>query len=303
MTESTRTVKFGECEYTYPSDELRPLRSSADLVGDRDALLARLEEDGYLYLPGFLDRDEVLEARQTILNFMAEHEAMEPGSRPLDGVMGQYGKNVNMMGRVPITHEPTVDRVLAADRLYELYELLHGEPALTFDYKWLRAVGNEACTGCHMDHVYMGRGSDRLMTAWIPIADIPIEQGTLTIVPGSNRMPEYEKLRNTYGRMDVDAGDISEGWFTRDPREVTEKIGGYWQTSDVRAGDVITFGMHLLHASTTNTTDRWRLSCDVRFQPKADPVDPRWIGKNPPGHTRRVKATKTMAQAKEEWGL
>ena len=49
---------------------------------------------------------------------------------------------------------------------------------------------------------------------------------------------------------------------------------------------MIVFGMHMMHASTTNTTDRWRVSCDVRFQPAADPVDPRWAGDHPIGHGR-----------------
>lgn len=300
-----RTISFGQAIYDYPSDLLQPLRDSSDVVSNRDGLLARLQEDGYLYLPGFLDRNDVLQARRTILRYMADHEAMEPGSRPLDGVMGQYGKHVGLMGKPAVTHDPDVIKVLAADRLFELYALIHGEPVCTFDYKWLRAVGNDACTGAHMDFVYMGQGSERLMTTWIPLGDIPIEQGTLCVCPQSHRSEGFARLRDTYGRMDVDR-DRTEGWFTRDPREITRKFGGFWQTSDVAAGDIITFGMHLMHASTTNVTDKWRLSCDVRFQPAADPMDPRWSGKNPAGHTRPVdasKKSKTMAEARAEWGI
>jgi len=265
-----RTVRFGECDYTYPSAELGPLADSSALLGDRASLLEHLERDGYLYLPGFLDRDAVMAARREVLQYMAEHEAMEPGSRPLDGVMGQYGKPVPMLGKKPITHHPKVLEVLASSRLFELYRLLHGEDTLTFDFKWLRAVGNEECTGAHMDHVYMGRGSTRLMTAWVPLDDLPIEQGTLCVCPGSHNLPEFEKLRNTYGKMDVDR-DRVQGWFTKKPREITEAFGSHWQTGDIRAGDIITFGMHLMHASTTNTTDKWRLSCD-------DGAGPRRVG-------------------------
>ena len=49
-----------------------------------------------------------------------------------------------------------------------------------------------------------------------------------------------------------------------------------WQTSDFLAGDVVIFGMGLVHASTANLTDRVRMSCDVRWQPAADPVDDRY---------------------------
>ena len=300
MSSEPRAIRFGRQDYTYPSDELGPLRDSGGLVGDRGALLQRLHEDGYLYLPGYLNRDDVLAARARVLQYMADQEGLEPDSRPLDGVMGQYGKPVRLSGQRDITHCDEVDRILAGPRLHELHALIHDEPVITFDYKWLRAVGNEECTGAHMDHVYMGRGSQRLMTVWIPFGDIPIEQGTLCVCPGSHRLPEFETLRNTYGRMDVDR-DRVEGWFTKNPREITQTFGGFWQTSHVKAGDVITFGMHLVHASTTNTTERWRLSCDVRYQPTADPADPRWIGESPPGHSPHQKVT-PMAEARAAWG-
>lgn len=283
------------------SPALGRLRDSGGLVDDTDGLRQRLQEDGYLYLKGFLDRDAVLAARQRILEFMDEHEGLEPGSRPLDGVMGQYGKSVNMMGRKHITHEDAVKAVLESPRLFDLYERFHNEPVTTFAYKWLRAVGNEDCTGSHMDYVYMGRGSGRLMTVWVPFGDIPIEQGTLAICAGSHDQPSFEKLRNTYGKMDVDRDGIA-GWFTTSPREVTETFGGRWLTDDVEAGDIITFGMHTMHASTTNTTDKWRISCDVRFQPASDPVDDRWAGREPKAHTPTENPI-PMEVARAEWGV
>jgi hypothetical protein len=42
--------------------------------------------------------------------------------------------------------------------------------------------------------------------------------------------------------------------------------------------------MFLLHCGTVNQTDRFRISCDTRFQLKTEPVDPRWAGPNPSGH-------------------
>jgi len=299
-------IRFGETQYDYPSDDFQPLRRSDDIADDTDALRRRLAEDGYLYLPGYLDRDDVLSARQHILGYMAEREGLEPGSRPLDGVMGEYGKGVPLMGKPPITHCDEVSRVLESPRLFELYERLHGEPIVTFDYKWLRAVGNEACTGVHMDHVYMGRGSHRLMTAWVPFDDLPLEMGVLTVLPGTNHLPEYEKLRSTYGQMDVDKDRVADGWFTKNPDEVVKAFGGTWHASPVRAGDIITFGMHLMHASTTNVTNKWRISCDVRFQPKADPMDDRWVGREPKGHDGKLYAQReprSMQQARAEWGV
>ncbi len=296
-------VSFGELTCPYPSSQLGELRDSNDVLDQPDLLLARLAEDGYLFLRNFIDRNAVLEARQTVLSYMNDHEGLEPGSSPLDGVMGKYGKSVGMMGRRHITHHPTLKAVLEGEALFALYERLFGESARTFNYKWLRAVGHEQFTGAHYDVVYMGRGSARLMTCWVPIGDIAVEQGVLAICEGSHNAPAFEKLRRTYGKLDVDR-DLTDGWFTQNPKEITDKFGGQWKTASFRAGDVLTFGMYTLHASTTNTTDRWRLSCDVRFQPATDPVDPRWAGENPVNHYGLNKGSlRPMAAARAEWGL
>ena len=119
---------------------------------------------------------------------------------------------------------------------------------------------------------------------------------------GSHSLPAFEPLRQTYGRMDVDR-DRTEGWFTKDPMEIVEMFGGQWQTAPFFAGDAILFGMHFMHASTTNLTNRFRLSCDVRFQPASEPADSRWIGDSGSGHTVHGQAPlRSMQDARSEWG-
>jgi hypothetical protein len=289
----------------YPSAELGELRDANSLLGDGPALRRRMDEDGYLLLRGLIDREKVLRARQTILEYMDEHEGLEPGSRPLDGVMGQYGKSVGLMGKKAITHTDPVRVVLEGEQLFGLFEQLFGEPARTFDYKWLRAVGNEQFTGCHYDVVYMGQGSSNLHTTWIALGDIPVHQGTLAVCEGSHNAAGFQKLRDTYGRADVDRDKLT-GWFSEEPREIIEKFGGQWKTAAFQAGDVLIFGMYMLHASTTNVTDRWRLSCDVRFQPARDPVDSRWVGKNPVNDHNLTSArgeNASFASRRAEWGV
>ncbi len=298
-------VHFGPRMFEFPSAQLGELRDSQALRDDPVALRSLLAEDGYLLMRGLIKPAKVAAARTAILYHMSEHEGLEPGSRPLDGVMGQYGKSVGLMGRKAITHQPDVRAVLESPELFDFYRALFDEPALTFDYKWLRAVGHEEFTGAHYDVVYMGRGSDRLTTCWLPLGDIKLEQGVLAICVGSHNSPGFEKLRRTYGRMDVDR-DRVDGWFSRDPMEIAEKFGGRWCTTEFRAGDILTFGMYTMHASTTNVTDRWRLSCDIRFQPAADPVDERWIGDNPRSHYAwfsEPDKVKPMAVARSEWGV
>lgn len=298
-------VRFGHREMEFPSGQLTELRASNDVLHDAAGLRARLDEDGFLFLRGLIDRDAVAEARATVMAHMAAQQALVPGQPVLEGVMPAGGKNVGMMGRKGIVSDAKVSRVLEGPELFEVFERLFGEPAMTFNYKWLRAVGNEEYTGAHYDIVYMGRGSDRLHTTWIPMGDIDVEQGTLAMCVGSHSAAEFEKLRRTYGRMDVDR-DLVEGWFTKEPMEITEKFGGRWATTNFRMGDVMIFGMYEMHASTTNLTNRFRLSCDVRYQPASDEADERWVGDQPKGHYAWGKEPgkmKTMEEARAEWGV
>lgn len=43
---------------------------------------------------------------------------------------------------------------------------------LTSGYKWLRAVGQGEFTGVHTDKVFLGRGSPRVLTAWVPLGKV-----------------------------------------------------------------------------------------------------------------------------------
>jgi len=43
--------------------------------------------------------------------------------------------------------------------------------------------------------------------------------------------------------------------------------------------------MHMIHASLDNQTDRFRISSDSRYQLASEPIDERWVGKSPSGHS------------------
>ena len=59
--------------------------------------------------------------------------------------------------------------------------------------------------------------------------------------------------------------------------EVCSLFGaGRWKTADFAAGDIMVFGMQTLHMSTTNVTNRARISADTRWHPAQEPADPRY---------------------------
>ncbi len=296
-------VDFGSKQMEYPTADFGELRESSSLLGRTQELHARYEQDGYLFFRNLIDPAVVQKARERVLAYMEAKKVLEDGTPALEGVMPRGGRTVNLLGTNPVTSDSSVLAALEAPELFEFFERFYGEPAVTFAYKWLRAVGNEKFTGSHFDVVYMGRGSRRVNTVWIPLGDLPIEQGTLAICEGSHRESGFKRLRETYGKLDVDR-DKTEGWFSSDPIEILEKFGGRWLTTHFCPGDVLTFGLYTLHASTTNKTNRFRLSCDVRFQPSSEPLDERW---DADGEKHRSFASEpsliSMTDARSRWGI
>ncbi len=270
-------VKVGSRELELGGPDLTELRSSNELLDDIPALRGRLQEDGYLLLRGFHGREQVLNARNRVLEKMERMGKLDRDTLLEEGVMADGSKSIFMGG----TNEdlPELLTVLNGDHIMGLFDQLLGEPSLTYHYKWLRAVGKGDFTGAHYDIIYMGRGTHNLYTAWSPLGDISYDMGGLAICLGSHR---FEELKATYGTKDHDRDGI--GHYTTDPLAITGKYGGQWATTEYRAGDLLIFGMFLMHCSLENTTNQYRLSADTRYQPANDKVDDRWSGKKPRGH-------------------
>lgn len=284
------------------------LRVSADIAEDGPALRKRLAEDGYLYLPGYLDRELVLEARRGELQLFHDLGYLDPDQPLMDGVVSeQYrGEAANPYGEPELQkstkRNQALRNVLHDGRMIEFYRMLFEEKVRAFDFIWHRAKtdSQETAANPHCDIVFMGRGSHRLCTSWTPLGDIPIEMGGLIVLEGSSHL---DHVKSTYGTLDVDryctnyddAAEIEDGskvwqdWvkngaYNDNAFETRQELGGRWLTTDYEAGDLLVFSMFTMHASMDNHTDRFRLSTDTRYQPASEPVDERWIGDDPIAH-------------------
>jgi hypothetical protein len=280
-----RAIRLGESTVMYPSPFLQEIVDSRPLVdaGDAEGLRARLAHDGYLYIRQGLDREAVLRARALVIeDLKSRGNVLVPGKES-EGVLMERcmaGCVPFLEGQNHLTHSPEVLEVLAGDRIRGLLEKVIGSDVTTFDFKWLRAAWNSFYTGAHVDRVYMGRGSQNVVTTWIPFDDATCELGALAVLEGSHRLPGFKKLQETYGELDVERDNFTgTGWFATDPEGLAAMDpSAVWRIADYRAGDIVMFGMRTVHMSTANTTDRVRISCDIRWQPAADPKDERYFG-------------------------
>jgi ectoine hydroxylase-related dioxygenase (phytanoyl-CoA dioxygenase family) len=276
------------------------LRRSADALDDPAELNRRLEDDGYLYIPGYLPRELVLEARASIAARLAAEDSLDPAHPVLD-IVARPDKVMTYRGDLALNN-PAIDRVVYGPELLGFYRSLFGEPVRHFDHTWFRAVSRGQGTPPHADLVYMSRGTHQLLTCWIPYGEVPLEVGGLMLLEGSHQ--QDKRLRN-YLEVDVDlycenrpkdvakvrdnGGWSHPGWLTSNPTTLREKLGGRWLTAEYQPGDFLTFKMTMLHGSLDNQTDRIRISSDTRYQRASQPADPRWVGSNPTAHGKAAK--------------
>jgi hypothetical protein len=276
-------------------DKFGLLRDSSDAAPDFAELRRRFAADGYLYMKGYLNRDQVLEARAALTERLAAAGCLDPDHPHIQAVArkdaGYIFKPDLTTGNAP------VQKLLYTGRVTEFYRQFYGEEIRHYDFTWLRAIGPGKGTNPHCDLPYMGRGTHKHMTCWLPYGDVSFDLGGLMVLEGSFKRMD---LLENYVYRDVDAfcenksadvKKVNEGKWTftgtlsHNPPAVRNKFGGRWLTTEYEAGDFLTFGMFMVHASLDNRTEnRLRISSDTRYQRASEPIDERWIGVNPPAH-------------------
>ena len=282
------------------AEALGELRDSSDVANDVDALRARMEEDGYVFLRNYLDRDKVLAARREVLERIASEGGLDPDAPLMDGVLRE-GMSIRFDPKRTRNSRDLKSLVFDGEMMGFFTGFLGGE-VRHLDYIWLRSVAPGRGTAPHGDSVFMNRGTTRLYTAWTPLGDIDRKLGGLIILENSHKL---DHIKNDYGQRDVDTycdddpnaeeylatgKQAWNGQLSDDPVELREQLGGRWLTADFQPGDVLVFTMFTLHASLDNqSSNRIRLSTDTRYQLASEPVDERWIGEDPIAHGPNAK--------------
>ena len=298
MIDSSITLTMLGHEVDTSPAALGELRNSSDLLDDPESLRRRMDEDGYLFLRGYLDRDEVMAARREVCQRLADMGVLNE-AYPITEAIARPGAK-GFYNPLPIvTVNRPLMKLLYTGRMIAFYEKLLGGAVRHFDYTWFRTqVPGTDGTNPHCDVVYMGRGTHRLFTSWTPIGDAPLEDGPLAVMPGSHRIA---KLRDHYGKLDVDAVCTNRhdpdgqakmqsptfGQLTHNPVRLRANLDLPYLTTDYQAGDVLVFTIHTIHTSFDNHGQRIRLSSDSRYQLASDPADERWIstdGRAPIAH-------------------
>ncbi len=282
-------------------DAFGELQSSIDLLDDVAAMRNRMSEDGYLFLPDYLDVNQVTDARRAVCEKLDALGVLDPAHPIMDAIPRPKAPQFN--GMELSRDNPPLLTLLYEGAMRRFYEKFFRGAMAHFDYTWFRAVPPGVGTYPHCDVVYMGRGTQQLFTSWTPIGNATLEDGGLLIMEGSNNA---RKLRDNYCQLDVDAvcenkqtrdGDRKMqiptfGRLTDNPVRLRENLDLRWLTADYKAGDLLVFTVHTIHCSLDNHGNRLRLSSDSRYQFAGETQDERWIsidGRPPVAHGDEAK--------------
>jgi ectoine hydroxylase-related dioxygenase (phytanoyl-CoA dioxygenase family) len=264
----------------------------SDPAEDLAALRSRYDTDGYLWLRSLLPRTAVLEFRRHVFAQFAELGLLATGSDPVEGRTSDRPSDPASRGRLmELVRSAAFESFCLMPELWRFVDRLIGGNSTLHRRKILRFTrpGDPASTGAHYDLIYLRAGTDRLVTAWIPIGDVPVRMGGLLYLEGSHRLGR--EMEAEFGRKNVTLSpqerisaynrNMTEtGWISKDLPAMAERFGTRWLAADYAAGDVVLHSPTMIHAATRNDDPGgiMRLSADIRFQDVRDEADPRWGG-------------------------
>ena len=280
--ERTGARAFGRA---VPDTMIAELADSTELLRTAGAAMTCLSAEGYLLLRDVLDCGEVMAARDAVFSRLAD--VGEIATPAIDGIVTGTSQRAELYEDLGAFWRSVVDmqalrRVTNGQGLNSVMETVLGEPVRGMDYLFLRAAAPGRATGLHYDFPFFTQATPRVYTVWLPLGPVPVEEGPIALVEGSRG---FDDILDDLRDFDIANDKTRPAEVSHDPVGFAEERGCRFLTTDFAAGDVLVFDMRILHGALDNCSPigRARLSCDVRYQPAAEPLDPRYFGVDPGG--------------------
>lgn len=242
-----------------PRVEHDGLPDSTPLIDHPEELRARWETDGVLYFHQVVDPVAIAAVRDNYIARLQElglvaQGATEPTWTGVNKVDGKHASKIDDRVWQQLVHEPSFARPIRA--------FLGKDPA------WVPIVVHRSAppVGVQGADIHQGRHQDgvfnfgiEFITCWVPLMDIDAQVGGLAVVPGSHKRSYYDYAEDEIPNQ---AGAIAPG-------RIADEL---WRRPDYKVGDILMFHGMTAHTGLPNTSDRFRLSIDVRYVPKPDPA-------------------------------
>ena len=253
-------------------------------------LREQFQAQGYLWLKGFFDPQEILDFREHFFTAFADLGLTAPGSNLREGRYA--GEQVSLSALngclMEVVRSAAYESFCLQPRLWRFYDAFLGGPSYLHKRKIIRYTvpGSTRSTGAHYDLIYLRSGTERVCSSWIPLGDTPALMGGLTYLENSDALgrtleANFKKLNKDLAREEQISAyneNMDRSWLNEDLRTLAEKADSRWLIADYEAGDMVVHSAYMIHAATDNQDPggRLRLSTDIRYQNVRDEIDARW---------------------------
>ena len=269
------------------ADIMAAMPDSSSLLVNDSAIKQEFDQQGYVYLKEFFPRADVIGAREAIFSRLAEvGEISQPVVEGIYSGTSQRKERVADLGQFwrSVSETWNLRRLSHGQQLHGLMDILLDTPSRAQDYIFLRPANRGKFTHIHCDYPFFTRATETVATAWIALGDVPLDQGPLFIIENSHT---FIDIVESHKGFDISVDKERKAAFSTHPETFAREHNTHILTQDFGAGDVVVFGMFLLHGSLDNVSaeNRVRLSCDVRYQAASAELDERYFGIDPKGTT------------------
>jgi len=211
-----------------------------------DEQVARYWEDGFVCaIPG-ISPAEARECRAKLEAFEASQ------GRSLGRLPGQLRAKTHLLfpWLADLVRHPAVLAAVAA---------LIGPDLLVYHLTmWIKEPGDDAFVSWHQDGTYFGLDpADQHVTAWVALSDSTLDNGCVTVLPGSHRMGQLPHTMHRAAANLLSNGQEVE--MQIDPRRVMPLM--------LRAGELSLHHTHLLHSSAPNRGGDRRIGVGISYIP------------------------------------
>src|SRR6266404_307007 len=149
------------------------------------------DDNGFVVLAGVLTREELGALRGRVSLVMSSSNARQRDPVPRDAYAEAYHRLMNVREHDQLVEAFVLDAYLAeiACRLLDV-----GGVRVSHDTAFFKN-GGAPKTPIHADQYHWPLSSDRTVTAWIPLEDIPFSKGPIAFFTKSHRVPQDERER------------------------------------------------------------------------------------------------------------
>lgn len=339
--------------------QLLPLLPSNDIFYEPAKMRMRLDKEGYLYFKNVVPREVVNNAldelasqmrasawtldedreRQASLNgFTMGVPYPSPLLQPHEGGRTHeetaarnedHAGTMTGLGPPHIALTEAIRQAVSGSSVMATVRQIFGGAVKTTALQTLHLGAPQEEFGFRMNSVLLNKGTKLALVGLVPLHDTPMHMGPPVLVRGSNNTDSYAKIRQTYGQLEVESGDVrGDGCLTHEPEELlplgkqtaADESTGLPTVIDVNpfvscaleAGDLLLTTVYTMQSYLTNQTSSWRLLGEAVWSMEGDDVgpDPRYMGANAQGLEHWMVNRddpklypKSMLEAKKEWGL